>query len=128
MAQMTQDSGPGVDLYHEFHGVEDVMVEHARSTPPADVLDGLRRQIAARAGHDVETRLAEIDHPTLVCAGRYDAMAPMANSQRLADAIPDARLVVFEGGHFFPLQDRTAYPTMIEFLANGHQPDEQENL
>ncbi len=104
----------------------DVMVERARTTPPPDELNGLVRQIGARSGHDVEAHLATITHETLVCAGEYDLMAPMANSELLAETMPNARLAVFNGGHFFPLQDRTVYPTMTAFLANGHQPDEQE--
>jgi 3-oxoadipate enol-lactonase len=104
----------------------DVMVERLRTTPPPEELDGLFRQIGARACHDVEANLSAITHETLVCAGEYDLMAPMANSELLAETMPNTRLAVFNGGHFFPLQDRTAYPTMIEFLANGHQPDQQE--
>ena len=55
-------------------------------------------------------------------------MAPMANSQLLAEAMPNAQLAVFNGGHFFPLQDRTAYPMMMSFLAGGHQPKQQETI
>jgi 3-oxoadipate enol-lactonase len=104
----------------------DVMVEQARRTPSPEELNGLVRQIGARAGHDVEAHLSTITHETLVCAGEYDLMAPMVNSELLAETMPNTRLAVFNGGHFFPLQDRTAYPTMIEFLANGHQRHKQE--
>ncbi len=106
----------------------DVIVAQARSTPPPDAQAGLDRQLAARAGHDVEGDLASITQSTLVCAGKYDQTAPMVNSQRLVDGIPNARLATFDGGHLFVLQDRTAYPTMIAFLANGHQPDNKETL
>jgi 3-oxoadipate enol-lactonase len=106
----------------------DVMVERARITPSPDELNGLVRQIGARGGHDVESDLATIAHETLVCAGEYDLMAPMANSELLAEAMPNARLAVFNGGHFFPLQDRTVYPMMMSFLADGHQPNQQETL
>jgi 3-oxoadipate enol-lactonase len=51
-----------------------------------------------------------------VCAGRYDDIAPMENSELLAARIPGARLEVFEGGHLFMIQDRSAFPTIIEFL------------
>lgn len=110
---------PGLGAFY------DVMVQRARSTPPPEELDGLLRQIGARAAHDVEAYLANIVHPALVCAGRYDEMAPLDNSQFLADHMPNARLAVFNGGHFFPLQDRTVYPTIVAFLADGHQSDRQ---
>ena len=84
----------------------DQMIAAGRLTP----------EPAARAGHDVVEQLASISRPTLVCAGRYDDIAPLANSELLAARIPDATLSVFEGGHYFMIQDRSAFPTIIEFL------------
>ncbi len=81
-----------------------------------EIAAGMRRQLEARAGHDVMDRLGEITAETLVCAGRHDMTAPLENSQYLADHIPDATLAVFDGGHVFFLQDSSANPTMIEFL------------
>lgn len=60
--------------------------------------------------------LSSIMQPTLVCAGRYDDIAPMENSELMADRIPDAILQVFEGGHIYMIQDRTAFPAIIDFL------------
>lgn len=80
---------------------------------------GRRRQLEARSGHDTYDRLDRIASPTLVCAGRHDGIAPVSNSEALAERIPDARLEVFEGGHLFLLQDRTAWPAIIGFLASG---------
>jgi 3-oxoadipate enol-lactonase len=40
----------------------------------------------------------------------------MENSELLAARIPGARLEVFEGGHLFMIQDRSAFPAIIEFL------------
>ena len=80
---------------------------------------GLANQLGARARHDTAARLGRIRCPTLVCAGRFDGVAPPANSQFLARAVPDARLALFEGGHLFLLQDGTALPAIIEFLREG---------
>jgi len=76
----------------------------------------LRRRFAARAGHDLVADLSSIMQPTLVCAGRYDDIAPTENSELIADRIPGATLQVFEGGHIFMMQDRTAFPAIIDFL------------
>ena len=54
----------------------------------------------------------------LLTAGRYDGIAPPDNSERMASAIPNAQLRVFEGGHLFLLQDPAAFPAIIEFLAS----------
>ena len=55
--------------------------------------------------------------PTLVCGGRFDGIAPPANSEFLARAIPGARLAMFDGGHGFFMQDPAALPAIIGFLA-----------
>jgi len=77
---------------------------------------GLQRQLAARRGHDTYERLASLAVPTLVAAGRYDGIAPLANSEALAARIPDARLAVFEGGHAFMIQDLSCWAVMTDFL------------
>ncbi len=81
--------------------------------------EGLSYQIAARAGHDAAGRLGAITCPTLVCGGRFDGIAPPANSEFLAQAIPHARLALFDGGHLFLLQDQTAVPELMSFLSEG---------
>ena len=81
-----------------------------------DAAMGARRQLEARAEHDVYDRLDEITMPTLVAGGRYDGQAPPDNLERLAAALPDATLRFFDGGHMFLLQDRTAWPAIIDFL------------
>jgi 3-oxoadipate enol-lactonase len=80
---------------------------------------GARRQLEARADHDVWDDLPHITAPTLVIAGRYDGQAPPENSERMASRIPNARLVLCEGGHVFFMQDPTAWPTVVDFLAEG---------
>ena len=82
-----------------------------------DAAAGSRRQLEARAGHDVWNRLGEITAPTFVIGGRYDRQAPVENLERLAAAIPGARLQLFDGGHLFLLQDRTAWAAVVDFLA-----------
>lgn len=96
----------------------DQMAAQARGTLDPQAARGLRGQLLARAGHDVVGALGSIVAPTLVCAGRHDDLAPLENSEFLADQIPGARLEVFDGGHLFMIQDRTAFPTIIQFLAD----------
>lgn len=91
----------------------------AQSGSAPERQDGARKQLQARKGHDTWDRLGQIQCPTFVAGGRYDGIAPPDNSQRLADAIPGAELQLFEGGHMFFVQDRSAFPAMIEFLERG---------
>jgi 3-oxoadipate enol-lactonase len=107
---------PGLGGFYELFATE------ARRPLTVEAALGLGRQLSARAGHDVVDALPSIGAPTLVCAGRYDDLAPLDNSQVLADRIPNSRLEVFGGGHLFMLQDPTAYPAIIEFLADPSSP------
>ena len=77
---------------------------------------GAHRQLEARAGHDTWDRLPQIACPVLIAAGRYDGIALPATQEKLAARIPGAELKWFEGGHMFMIQDRAAYPAIIEFL------------
>ena len=94
------------------------------AAPPLNVDDpasetGAHRQLEARADHDVYDRLDEITMPTFVAGGLHDGQAPPENLERLAGALPDATLRFFEGGHMFLLQDRTAWPAIVSFLAEA---------
>jgi 3-oxoadipate enol-lactonase len=78
---------------------------------------GARRQLEARQGHDTWDRLHLIAAPTLVTAGAHDGIAPVSNSENLVSRIPDASLQIFDGGHLFLVQDRSAWPAILDFLA-----------
>ena len=81
--------------------------------------EGAARQLRARAGHDTWDRLPALSVPVLLAGGRYDGIAPMANMEALRDRIPDARLQFFAGGHLFLVQDRSAYPYIIQWLRDN---------
>lgn len=97
----------------------DQMVQRMREPRVGDALTGYRNQIEARSNHDTTAVLHLIESPTFVCAGESDDMAPVANSQYLVDRIPDATIQVFDGGHLFLLQDRSAFNAIINFLNGG---------
>ncbi len=88
----------------------------APRTPVA--LRGEVEQLEARRGHDVWDRLDAVACPTLVAAGRFDGIAPPANSEAIAARIPDCRLRLYEGGHAFFAQDRRALPEILDFLGS----------
>jgi 3-oxoadipate enol-lactonase len=52
-----------------------------------------------------------------VAAGRFDGIAPLANSEAIVSRVDGATLHVYDGGHAFFAQDRRALPEVIEFLA-----------
>ncbi|MAN61215.1 MAG: alpha/beta hydrolase [Parvibaculum sp.] len=77
---------------------------------------GATRQLEARKNHDTWDRLPGIKHPTLICGGVYDGIALPATQEKLAAQIPNAALAMFDGGHLFMIQDKTAVPAMLDFL------------
>ena len=85
-----------------------------------EAVSGRRAQLEARRHHDVWDRLGAVSCPTYVACGRYDPIAPMANAEAIASRIPGARLHVYEGGHAFFVQDRTALADLLAFL-NGER-------
>lgn len=96
--------------------VYDIVAEQARNPATGAEADGARRQLEARSHHDVVDQLGTIGHDTLICAGRFDGTAPLANAEFMAERMPSARLEVFDGGHLLMFQDRRAFPTVIDFL------------
>ena len=62
-------------------------------------------QMAAITRHSTERRLGELKVPTLILTGDADKLVPHQNSERLAELIPHAKLVILPGaGHAFPLE------------------------
>lgn len=91
-----------------------------RQANPAsgEVRRGALAQLDARSRHDCIDRLPRITCPTFVGSGRYDGIAPVDNGEAIAAGVPGAELHVYEGGHLFFVQDPTAMPDILEFLAS----------
>jgi 3-oxoadipate enol-lactonase len=96
----------------------DVMATRRSATASDDVRRGEAEQLGARRHHDVWDRLGRVRCPTFVAAGRYDGIAPLANSEAIVRQVPGATLHVYEGGHAFFAQDRRAFPEVIDFLSS----------
>jgi len=73
---------------------------------------------------DVTPWLGEIEIPTLIIVGQYDAISPVEEMGRIAAAIPGARLVeVSNAGHLSPLENPAAVNRAIDdFLKIRQQP------
>jgi len=74
-------------------------LEYAHLMPPPYAL---QRQVMAALSFITYDRLHEVHVPALVITGSEDRIVPAPNSRILAERIPDARLLEFEGaGHGF---------------------------
>jgi proline iminopeptidase len=64
---------------------------------------------------DLEEAIKQIRVPTLIMVGRHDPQVPLANSERMAAAIPGARLVIFEqSGHFPYIEEPDAFRAALQ--------------
>ena len=95
----------------------DAMGERRLSTKSDEQRRGEREQLEARRQHDVWSRLPRIVCPTIVAGGHFDGIAPPANSEAIADQVPNAELRLYDGGHAFFAQDPRALPEILDFLA-----------
>jgi non-heme chloroperoxidase len=95
-------------------------VEAARAiglASPAARRQGLTRRLL---GIDFSDRLGEVRVPVLVLAGATDRVVPASESERIAEALPDARLEVFTGaGHMLPMERSAQVAEMILQLATS---------
>jgi 3-oxoadipate enol-lactonase len=80
---------------------------------------GYRTAAIALGATDLTSQLSEIHAPTLVIHGEQDEVVPVATAQRLATAIPNARLLVLQNaGHVSNQEQPEAFNAAVRsFLA-----------
>ncbi|MEU8865361.1 bifunctional 3-oxoadipate enol-lactonase/4-carboxymuconolactone decarboxylase PcaDC [Streptomyces umbrinus] len=92
------------------------LVEDHRTADP----DAYAACCDALAAFDIRERLAEIDAPTLLVAGREDPATPPAHLREIADAVPRAALVEIPGAsHLAPAQCPEAVLTALRAHFDG---------
>lgn len=76
------------------------------------------RQFMATVKFSTYDRLPTVQKPTLIACGTEDVIIPPENSRIIAERIPEARLVEFEGaGHGFINQCRPGFVSLVtDFL------------
>lgn len=69
---------------------------------------------------DLRLRLGEIQAPTLVVVGRHDLLTPPEWAEEIRNAIPNARLAIFENsGHSPPTDEPEAFGEAVnDFLSH----------
>ena len=107
-----------LDTHPSDRALADFIMQRETSTRSSDEVRGSTEQLGARSHHDVFDRLPRISSPTLVACGRYDGIAPPANSEAIAAQVPGADLRMYDGGHAFFAQDPSALPDVIGFLSS----------
>ena len=94
----------------------DAVCEMFVATPAEVRADAL----TAMAALDLSGALASVELPVTVVAGSRDRLLPPSQARRIAQLVPGARLVTFEGtGHMVPLEE----PDRLAGLVAGHATD-----
>ncbi|HLH24543.1 MAG TPA: alpha/beta fold hydrolase [Chloroflexota bacterium] len=79
-----------------------ILLADAHRAGPATILRAAHELLAA----DIQAKLARVAAPTLLIWGERDAIVPVELGERLARALPRARLVVLPGAGHNPMWDR----------------------
>ena len=94
-------------------GLVDEIVAYRTANPPDGA--GWYAQASAGAAHDAMGRLGDIRAQTLVIHGTADNVVDAGNAPLMANAIPGARLEVFEGvGHLLPWEQPKEFVALVE--------------
>jgi 3-oxoadipate enol-lactonase len=89
-----------------------LVADMAASPPVSDAANAALVEVFVT--HDVSDRLGDITAPTLVVGCEHDLVVPVANSERLAANIPNARLARVGTGHAIDIE---AADRLVELIA-----------
>jgi poly(3-hydroxyalkanoate) depolymerase len=102
-----------------FQGNPDLARAHAQMIRAPHSL-GYYGQMLAGLGWTSIHWLHRLRQPTLVLAGKDDAIVPLINARIMARLIPNATLRVFKGGHLFALTEKEQVASLVHaFLRKG---------
>ncbi|MBU4317013.1 MAG: alpha/beta hydrolase [Proteobacteria bacterium] len=99
-----------------YRKILDDTQKRSEATRSTESIDGNRKQMEARKGHNTFDRLPLVKIPTAIFGGKYDGISRPENLKALQKQIPGATLEFFEGGHMFMIQDKNAAPRMARFF------------
>lgn len=104
---------------NKFHGIfsaEDlIQIGKADPMKPQDII----YMAEVMGKHDTLDRLHEIKSGTLILCGEKDKFTPKAIANQMKERIPNSTLKLFNGSHWFPLENAPEVNQVImEFLEN----------
>jgi len=113
----SQMTGPG--FFDAHPDLLKAVAESARGN--RITFEGMTRQSdSAFNSHDARAALPKITAPTLVIHGDVDPTIPISAGRKIAEGIPDARMVEFQGVGHLPHLERTDEfnQLVLDFLAD----------
>lgn len=109
------------EMYAQRPDFVQTLTEFVRSRP-AQPLEAFLSQSDAVIGHDASAVLGQVRAPTLITVGAHDLVCSTRFAEPMADAIPNAELVVFDHlSHAGLHEDPEAFNNAtLDFLARQH--------
>ncbi len=100
-----------------LHGIisTEELIEMGKINPmkPADIIN----MANAMGQHDTLDRLNEIKNDTLIMCGEKDRFTPKSIANQMNDIIPNSKLKMLSGSHWFPLENAPEVnQAVIDFL------------
>lgn len=96
---------PGGNVMDPRYGLQNRLANVSAKAPDAVMLARMR----APYGFDRREELRQVSLPSFVIGASDDLLAPLYQSEMIADRIPGATLEIVDGGHFFPNTRPEAY-------------------
>jgi proline iminopeptidase len=99
------------------------IAEYAKKTAGSVLSPDVLRTFAANdyGSIEVEDRLADVQQPVLILAGRHDRTCTVKAAEAMAKGIPGAELVVFEhSGHVMFVEEQQAFLDAVEGFLTRH--------
>lgn len=98
LKEMKQDPDK---LFHGIFSAKKLMkIENDDPWTPQDITNHAH----ALNTHDTSEQLHEIKNKTLIMTGDKDRLTPKIASEQIHEKILNSKLIVIEGGHYFPLE------------------------
>jgi 3-oxoadipate enol-lactonase len=97
------------------------LIQQGLQQPSTQSPPGRRGHLAACASHDTRKRLMAIRAPTLVLAGEYDLLVPVARVYELAQSIPNAQFRVLPGGHAFMTEEPEPFNAAVRSFLDHYE-------
>jgi pimeloyl-ACP methyl ester carboxylesterase len=96
------------------------LIEHVAGISGQAPIEVWTDGLAALLEMDLSHAIQHVAVPSLVVVGDLDRITPPASAKRLAESLPDSRLVVLKGaGHMAPLERHGPFNRALErFLAD----------
>jgi 3-oxoadipate enol-lactonase len=116
------DSAPGRWFSADFVARQPRVVQRTQAGLATIAPEGYAACCDALARSDLRSGIGRIATPTLLVAGTFDPVTPIADAQAMQAAIPGARLATVPASHLSNLEAPEAFAQVVPPFVAAHSP------